>query len=120
MVEHYMDEEKQAKWDRLLQQLTSQFQMEPDLKGILFLIGIRETGNGNKTFTKEQKEDFMNLAICRILSLSGYFSYQGVDEYGWPDWRQEKSFPRLELNEQEEMLKAHVVEYFEVESILDE
>jgi hypothetical protein len=119
MSEGYMNPDVQAKWDKLVRQLTDQFEMEPDLKGILFLIGLRETGSGTKTYTKEEKEDFMNLAICRILSISGYFSHQGIDQYGWPDWRQEKAFPRLSLDQQEEMLKAHVVKYFETEAILE-
>ncbi len=118
MSDTYMDEQAQAKWDQLLEQMSEQFGMEPDLKGVLFLIGLRETGCGKKDYTKEQKEDFMNLAICRILSLSGYFSYHGLDSYGWPEWKQEKAFPRLELNQQEEMLKAHIVQYFEHESLL--
>lgn len=113
-----MNENTEAKWEQLLEQLKSQFQMEPDLKGILFLIGLRETGCGKKDYSKEEKEDFMNLAICRILSLSGYFSYHGIDSYGWPEWKQEKSFPRLELDQQEAMLKAHIVQYFEYEEIL--
>lgn len=118
MTMAYMDEATQTKWDQLMDQLTHQFNMEPDLKGILFLIGLRETGSGKQTYSKEEKEDFMNLAICRILSISGYFSYQGVDSYGWPDWQQEKAFPKLELDQQEEMLKFHVVQYFENEAIL--
>jgi len=92
--------------------------MEPDVKGILFLIGLRETGSGKKEYSKEEKEDFMNLAICRILSISGYFSYQGMDEHGCPDWNQEKAFPRLELDKQEALLKEHIVKYFEEEGIL--
>lgn len=113
-----MDAKLQNKWEAVIDQVTDQFQMEPDVKGILFLIGIRETGSGKKEYTKEQKEDFMNLAICRILSISGYFSYQGEDKHGWPDWNQEKAFPRLELDKQEELLKEHIVKYFEEEGLL--
>ena len=119
MSNHYMTTEEQQKWDQVLKQLQERFGIEPDLKAVLFLIGIRETGAGKKSYTKEQKEDFMNLAICKILSLSGYFSYKRTDEDGWPEWDQEKPFPRLELDEQESMLKSHVVKYFDEEAILE-
>ena len=118
MSELYIDDQIQVKWDQILNQMGEQFGMEPDLKGILFLIGLRETGCGKKDYSKEQKEDFMNLAICRILSLSGYFSYHGLDDYGWPEWKQEKAFPRLELDQQEGILKRHIVQYFEQEALL--
>lgn len=108
----------ESRWRAVVEQVSSQFQQEPDLKAILFLIGIRETGNGKKEYTKEQKEDFMNLGVCKILSLSGYFEQTGVDKDGWPEWEQHKPFPKLELKAQEEFLKAHVVMYFEEEGLI--
>lgn len=108
----------EARWRAVIERVSSQFQQEPDLKAILFLIGIRETGSGKKEYTKEQKEDFMNLGVCRILSLSGYFEQTGLDQDGWPEWKQHKPFPKLELKAQEEFLKAHVVMYFEGEGLI--
>ncbi len=114
-----MDPVIEKKWDKVVQQVEERFGMEPDLKGILFLIGLRETGSGKKDYAKEEKEDFMNLAICRILSISGYFEFQGIDERGWPDWEQKEAFPRLELDQQEVLLKEHIVKYFEEQALLE-
>ncbi len=114
-----MDKVMQDKWEKVVEKVKDQFYMEPDLKGVLFLIGLRETGSGKKEYTKEQKEDFMNLAICRILSISGYFEFKGIDENGWPDWEQKKAFPRLELDQQEALLKEHIVKYFEEQNLFN-
>lgn len=108
----------EERWQAVVDQVAANFQQEPDLKAVLFLIGIRETGSGKKEYTKEQKEDFMNLGVCKILSLSGYFEQKGTDQEGWPEWKQHKAFPKLELKEQEDFLKAHVVMYFEQEGLL--
>lgn len=111
-------ENLEQRWHAVIDKIAGQFHQEPDLKAVLFLIGIRETGTGKKDYTKEQKEDFMNLGVCKILSLSGYFEQAGIDEDGWPEWKQNKPFPKLELNAQEEFLKAHVVMYFEREGLI--
>ena len=41
-----------------------------DLNGVLFLIGVQELGQGKKVFTKEQKQDLMHIAICKVYRLT--------------------------------------------------
>ena len=86
-----------------------------DLNAVLYLIGIQELGKGFLEFSKEEKQDLIHIAICKVLASSGYFVLEGIDEDGWPHWKEMKSLPRLNLDEQEMLLKIHVLEYFESE-----
>ena len=86
-----------------------------DLNGVLFLIGVQELGHGTKIFTKEEKQDLMHIGICKVLSLSGYYTLEGLDKDGWPHWKLVKKLPHFDLLEQERLLKMHVLEYFEKE-----
>lgn len=86
-----------------------------DLNGVLFLIGMQELGRGPARFTKEEKQDLMHIAICKVLSLAGYYTLEGQDEQGWPHWKLVKKLPHFDLLEQEKLLKMHVIEYFETE-----
>jgi len=88
---------------------------EPDLNAILFLIGVQELGKGKQYYSKEEKQDLMHIAICKVLSLSGYYELIGLDENGWPHWELKKKLPFIDLLSQEAFLKIHIVEYFENE-----
>lgn len=83
------------------------------METILFLIGIQELGNIGKKFTKEQKQDLMHIAVCRLLRYSGYFELERVDEEGWPHYKQLKPMPDMNPIDQENFLKDHVLLYFE-------
>jgi len=56
----------------------------PDLNGILFMIGIQELGRWQEKFTKEEKQDLMHIAVCRLLSIDGFYEFAGRDADGWP------------------------------------
>lgn len=86
-----------------------------DLNGTLFLIGVQELGKGHQFFTKEQKQDLMHIAICKVLSYAGFYELEGLDEEGWPHWKLVKKVPHVDLLEQEKLLKMQVIEYFERE-----
>lgn len=110
------DLELDKKWGWLLQEMGKQLGKKPkDLNGVLFLIGVQELGKGSGRFSKEEKQDLMHIAICKVLSLSGYYELEGVDQDGWPHWKLVKKLPRFDLLEQEKLLKLHVLEYFEAE-----
>ncbi len=85
----------------------------PDLNGILFLIGVQELGQGARHFNKEQKQDLMHIAVCRVLSFSGYYELEGLDQDGWPHWRLVRPLPHFDLVAQEQFLKAHIIAYFQ-------
>lgn len=89
----------------------------PDLNAILFLIGVQELGRWQQTFSKEEKQDLMHIAVCRLLSYDGYYEFVGRDADGWPHWEKVAGTPKLDLAEQERLLKTKVIQYFrELES----
>ena len=107
------DLELAKKWGALLILIEKNLGRKPkDLNGVLFLIGVQELGQGYRNFSKEEKQDLMHIAICKVLSLSGYYELEGTDKDGWPHWKLIKKLPRFDLLEQEQLLKMSVVDYF--------
>ncbi|MBU2886186.1 hypothetical protein KO507_10470, partial [Gilvimarinus agarilyticus] len=71
------------KWLKLREELKIVIGKKPsDLNGILFLIGVQELGKGQLNFSKEEKQDLIHLGICKVLSLSGYYKLEGIDQDG--------------------------------------
>jgi hypothetical protein len=103
----------QSRWWNLEAKLMERFGKKPDMETILFLIGVQEFGDIRKKFSKEQKQDLMHIAVCTLLRPSGYYELEGVDEDGWPHFRQLKALPDLSMPEQENFLKDHILLYFE-------
>lgn len=100
-------------WQTLLLFLKQNLGKKPvDLNGVLFVIGVQELGKGKKFFTKEEKQDLMHIAICKVLSYGGYYELDGVDAEGWPHWKPVKPLPNFDLLAQENLLKHFVIEYF--------
>ncbi|PLK46415.1 MULTISPECIES: hypothetical protein [Emticicia] len=103
-------------WQTLLMFLKQNLGKKPvDLNGVLFIIGVQELGKGKKFFTKEEKQDLMHIAICKVLSYGGYYVLDGVDAEGWPHWKLIKPLPNFDLLAQENLLKHFVIEYFRTE-----
>ena len=102
----------QARWWALEQKMMDKFGKKPDVEAILFLIGLQETGFIREKISKEQKQDLMHVAICTILSPSGYYIHEGKDEEGWPHFKQIKNNQTMDLMEQEAFLKDHILLYF--------
>ncbi len=110
------DLELERNWNELLNSLEQLIGKKPkDLNAVLFLIGVQELGKGSRIFSKEEKQDLMHIAICKVLSLAGYYQLEGLDEDGWPHWKVVEKLPNIDLLEQEKLLKMHVMEYFETE-----
>ncbi|MCC5931942.1 MAG: hypothetical protein JJU28_22045 [Cyclobacteriaceae bacterium] len=110
------DIEIERKWFKLLNTLKKSIGKKPaDINSVLFLIGVQELGKGVHNYSKEQKQDLMHIAICKVLSYSGFYELEGLDEQGWPHWRLVKKLPHFDILEQEKLLKMHILEYFENE-----
>lgn len=107
----------QLRWWALEAKLVERFGKKPDMEAILFLVGIQEFGDLQEKFTKEQKQDLMHVAVCSLLSQSGYYELEKVDEEGWPHFRQLKSLPVMGLIDQENFMKDHLLLYFEKQQI---
>lgn len=102
------------KWKALQQVVASNFDMDlPDIKVMLFLIGVQELGKGPQQFSKRQKEELMHIATCRLFSAMGFYELNGLDEEGWPHWDLIKPIPNYTLLEQELIMKSLIIDYFE-------
>lgn len=99
---------------KVRQRVYRQFKKNPDVNALLFLIGIRELGAlPSRRFSKEQKQDLMHIATCRLLSEDGYFELEGLDQDGWPHWKAVKPLPKMDVDQQEYLLKKHIIRYFD-------
>ncbi|HMW27714.1 MAG TPA: hypothetical protein PKA94_04780 [Ferruginibacter sp.] len=109
----------QVRWLKLRIKIKERFGIKPEMDGILFLIGIQELGTGHREFSKEEKQDLMHIAVCTVLAPSGYYVYEGLDEDGWPHYRQAMAMPSLSGIEQENFLKDHILLYFQNQDFID-
>lgn len=106
-------------WAQLIAKLGEIIGKQPaDLNAVLFLIGVQELGRGPRRFTKEQKQDLMHVAVCRVLSCSGYYEFDGYDLEGWPQFSLKKPIPFSDLLSQEGFLKEHIIRYFQEQQVL--
>jgi hypothetical protein len=108
-----MQDDLQVRWWNLEAKLTERFNKKPDMEAILFLIGVQEFGDIRKKFSKEQKQDLMHVAVCSLFAQSGYYELEKVDEDGWPHFKQLKALPIMNMIEQENFMKDHILIYFE-------
>lgn len=100
-------------WNSLLGFLESNLGKKvKDINSILFLIGVQELGKGKHVFSKEEKQDLIHIATCKVLSFGGYYTLDGIDADGWPHWSNIKPIPAFSLLEQENLLKNFIIEYF--------
>jgi hypothetical protein len=107
------NDDLQTRWWNLEANFLERFGKKPDMEAVLFLIGIQETGFIKDKITKEQKQDLMHVAVCTLLAQSGFYILEGRDEEGWPHFKQVKEIPVLNVVDQENFLKDHVLLYFE-------
>jgi hypothetical protein len=105
-------------WIDIERYMVERFDKDADVKAVLFVIGMREYGHKKQKFTKEEKQDLMNLAACKVMSLDGYFEVSHLDSEGWPVWKQAKAMPPMTPTDQEEFLKEHIISYFETENLI--
>ena len=101
-------------WLRVRHLIQERFGKEglPDLNAILYLIGIQELGYLPETFTKEEKQDLMHIAVCTLLEPEGYYEFRGRDGDGWPHFEELRPVDVAVLKAQGELLKRCVVRYF--------
>ncbi len=108
------DWEIDFEWLKVRHYVQDLFQKEtlPDLNAVLFLIGIQELGRWQATFSKEEKQDLMHIAVCKLLSYDGYYEFVGRDADGWPHWKIMRPSSIKGVEDQELMLKKYAIRYF--------
>ncbi|AUS07276.1 hypothetical protein [Pseudotamlana carrageenivorans] len=108
------DEQLKERWNVVVTKLSDQFaDGDPlDLDAIIYLIGIQELGQLDRTFKKDQKLDLMHIAICKLLTPYGYYELDFVDDEGWPHYKVLENLPHLKAGEQSVLMKEAIVNYF--------
>lgn len=101
------------KWNKLLLQLQNDISEDIDFKGVLFLIGVQELQMGIRDFSKEEKQDILHLAVCKLLTPFGYFKFEKVDEDGWPHWEELRPIKNLASKQQDLLIKKAILAYFD-------
>lgn len=106
---------QQQKWEKITSKLSHQFADGDSLNldAIIYLIGVRELGQGQRKYSKEDKIALMHIAICRLLEPYGYYSFEHFDNDGWPHYKLEKPLPQLKPGEQTILMKEAIISYFE-------
>lgn len=107
-----MDIDLEKNFQAALKKLESQFGGGLDMQAVLFLIGIQELGKGAVKLSKEEKLDVLHIAICTLLAPYGFYEYEGIDKEGWPHWKANEKLPPLKPEQQQQLMKQAIVDYF--------
>lgn len=114
-----LNSELEADWQKVVGKITDLTNKKPkDINTVLFLIGVRELGHGVKSYSKEEKQDLIHIALCRLLSQEGYYQLEGLDEEGWPHWKLIKEVPYHNVTEQVVLMKSLIIDYFFHEQLI--
>lgn len=102
------------RWERLVIKLSAQFSDgDPlELDAIIYLVGVQELGQYERTYKKDEKINLMHIAICRLLEPYGYYQFDYIDEEGWPHYQLKDALPPLKAGEQSVLMKEAIVNYF--------
>lgn len=99
-------------WNDLCEHLSDQFDIDVDLNGVLFLVGIRERGLTIQPFSKEEKLSLINLGSCTLYQEMGLIEKTGTDEQGWPIFAQKTLAPVIPEERKIKVLQDCAVRYF--------
>ena len=75
-------------------------------------MGIQILGRWQKTYTKEEKQDLMHIAICELLSQQGIYVFKGRDADGWPHYDRVTKSPVEGPEAQERYLIEQIIHFF--------
>lgn len=106
-----MEIEFQKNWDELANKINKRFDDTLDVESVLFVIGMQELGQVIDKFTKDQKLEVIHVAVCVILEPFGFYEFEGRDKDAWPHWKTVKELPRLNNDQQEQLIKEGILEY---------
>jgi len=115
------DEILKQRWGILVEKLSAQFSDGDPLEidGIIYLVGVQELGNFERTFKKDEKVNLMHIAICRLLEPYGYYEFDFFDDDGWPHYTVKETLPHLKAGEQSILMKEALVNYFVDKNYID-
>jgi hypothetical protein len=99
-------------WTDLCGRLSEMFDIEVDLNGVLFLVGIRERGLTFQKFSKEEKLNLIHLGSCTLYREMGLIESDGEDNEGWPLFRQKALAPVIPEERKLKTLQDCAIRYF--------
>lgn len=110
-----MDDELKEKWLKVQKMVFKRFGEKLDEQTILFVIGLQELGMGMKNYKKEEKLDIIHIGICTVLTPYGYYKKIGIDDEGWPHFKNIKKLPNTIKGEsQKTFMKQAIINYFAI------
>jgi hypothetical protein len=101
-----------SNWTDLCCHLGKQFDIDVDLNGVLFLVGIRERGLTFQPYSKEEKLNLINLGSCTLYQEMGLTESSGKDEEGWPIFKQKALAPVIPEERKHKVLQDCALRYF--------
>lgn len=108
------DVQLKERWQLLVDKLSSKFSDgDPlELDAIIYLVGVQELGQYQRTYKKDEKVNLMHIAICRLLEPYGFYEFDFFDDEGWPHYKVKEELPPLKAGEQTVLMKEAIVGYF--------
>ena len=103
-----------SRWAALQKWLRERFERDVDVEGILFLVGVQESGRGfEPDLDKSAKERLVMEGTCCVFETIGLYDRVGVERDGNWIWERRPEFPRsLPVEEQEALLRKAILTYF--------
>ena len=78
-------------WVKVQLFMRKRFDEVLDVQTILYMIGLQELGKNHQLFKKEQKIDIIHIGVCTVLMPNGYYQKLGLDNEGWPHFKNIKN-----------------------------
>ncbi|MBX2844770.1 MAG: hypothetical protein KTR13_01040 [Saprospiraceae bacterium] len=101
------------KWAKTKEFIKQRFGQYPSVTSALFLIGLQEIGLVHDELSKEEKQEVMHVGVCTLLAQEGFYNLVGKDEDGWPHYETTKKIDSVDIDNQENLLKKLIIDYFE-------
>ncbi|MFT3740803.1 MAG: hypothetical protein QM786_18790 [Breznakibacter sp.] len=101
------------RWSEFLMKASYHFKVNANQEFLLFIIGLQELGQGFKSYSKQEKMDIINLARCRLLTISNCLKQTGMDDEGWPTFEVLKDENELLPSERDRLMKESMMTYFD-------
>lgn len=99
-------------WEVLTTWLENRYQKTFGIEGILFLIGLRESGTGySPGMKKTEKQDTIMRGTAHAFESLGLYSKIDPDSVD-AGWRAAMPVPKLPVNQQEKLVRLAIVSYF--------
>ncbi|MCX8080083.1 MAG: hypothetical protein N3F09_02470 [Bacteroidia bacterium] len=108
------------RWEKICKVTKERFGKELEIDELLFVIGLQESGQSYRNFSKDEKINIFHVAICSLLEPYGFYKFIGKDADGWPHWKAEREIPELTSKEQHHLMLVAIEDYFKRMGYLSE